>query len=187
MRRSMAALALPLVAVLALTACSDDSDSNDEAATETTSSAPAEAGTIVEVASETPALSTLVTAVTAADLGATLSGPGPYTVFAPTNDAFAALPAGVLDNLLLPCNKDALTSILTYHVVSGEVGSADITPGDVATVEGSTVALATDNGVTVNEATVTIPDVAASNGVVHVIDGVLVPETVDPAALATSC
>ena len=186
MKRSVALLALPLAAALTLTACSDDGDDNSSAS-ETTTAAAAEAGTIVEVAAETPALSTLVSAVQAAELVDTLNGAGPFTVFAPTNDAFNALPAGVVENLLLPCNKDALTEVLTYHVLPAEVPSSDVTAGDVATVQGSNVTLATDNGVTVNDATVTIPDVEASNGVVHVIDAVLVPESVDPAALKTSC
>jgi uncharacterized surface protein with fasciclin (FAS1) repeats len=113
----------------------------------------------------------------------TLSGEGPFTVFAPTNAAFEALPAGVLDALLLPENKDALAKILTYHVVSGSVMAADITDGDVATVEGQNVTLSTANGVTVNGANVVIADVATDNGVVHVIDAVLIPSDVDVAAL----
>jgi uncharacterized surface protein with fasciclin (FAS1) repeats len=100
-------------------------------------------------------------------------------------EAFDALPEGVLDALLLPENKDALTSILTYHVVSGEVMAADVTAGDVPTVEGSTIAITTDGGVKVNEANVTATDVDASNGVIHVIDAVLVPPTVDVAALTS--
>ena len=100
-------------------------------------------------------------------------------MFAPTDAAFAALPAGLLEKLLLPENKDVLVSILTYHVVPGMVMSADIMAGDVATVEGSNVKLDTASGVKVNDATVTTADVAASNGVIHVIDAVIVPPTVD--------
>ena len=147
--------------------------------------AMAESGTIVEVAAANPDFETLVAAVTAADLVDTLSGEGPFTVFAPTDEAFDALPEGVLDALLLPENSDALTAILTYHVVSGEVMAADVTAGDVPTVEGSTIAITTDGGVKVNEANVTATDVDASNGVIHVIDAVIVPPTVDVAALTS--
>lgn len=155
-----------------------------ESMSETMSEAPMEEpGTIVDVAAGNPDFETLVAAVTAADLVETLSGDGPFTVFAPTDDAFDALPEGLLDALLLPENKDALTSILTYHVVSGEVMAADVTAGDVATVEGSTIAITTDGGVMVNEANVVTTDVDASNGVIHVIDAVIVPPTVDVNAL----
>jgi uncharacterized surface protein with fasciclin (FAS1) repeats len=140
-------------------------------------------GTIVDVAVGAGNFTTLVAAVTAADLVETLSGTGPFTVFAPTDEAFAALPAGVLDALLLPENKGVLAQILTYHVVAGQVMAADVTDGDVATVEGQTVALSTANGVTVNGATVVAADVAASNGVIHAIDAVILPPGVDVAAL----
>ena len=177
-------------ALIFLVGCSTDDDGESSAATpsattETTSEAnpSMEQGTIVEVASGNPDFSTLVSAVQAAGLVETLSGEGPFTVFAPTNDAFDALPAGVLDALLLPENKDALTSVLTYHVLPAEVMAADVAAGDVATVEGSTVTIATDGGVMVNDAKVTTTDVDASNGVIHVIDAVLVPPTVDVAAL----
>ncbi|MGF1647372.1 MAG: fasciclin domain-containing protein [Kineosporiaceae bacterium] len=139
--------------------------------------------TIVDVAAGNPDFSTLVAAVEAADLVETLSGEGPFTVFAPTNEAFEALPEGVLDALLLPENEETLVSILTYHVVPGEVTSDMITAGDVATVQGDPVTLATEGGVTVNGATVVTADVTASNGVIHAIDAVLLPEGVDPAAL----
>lgn len=155
-----------------------------ESMSETMSEAPMEEpGTIVDVAAGNADFETLVAAVTAADLVETLSGDGPFTVFAPTDDAFDALPEGLVDALLLPENKDALTSILTYHVVSGEVMAADVTAGDVATVEGSTIAITTDGGVMVNEANVVTTDVDASNGVIHVIDAVIVPPTVDVTAL----
>jgi len=173
--------------LLALSACG--SDSNDEAdATETTEAAAeaTENGTIVEVAVAAGDFNTLVAAVGAADLADTLSGEGPFTVFAPTDEAFAALPDGIVDALLLPENKDALTSILTYHVVSGEVLSTDLTEGDVATVEGQSVAIGLEGGVTVNEANVIIADVPASNGVIHAIDAVLLPPDVDAAALLES-
>ena len=134
--------------------------------------------TIVDVAVGNPDFSTLVAAVTAAGLGETLAGEGPFTVFAPTNAAFAALPVGALDSLLLPENKDQLTAILTYHVVPGTVMAADLpaTATDVATVNGATVSvIAAPEGATVNGAKITAADVAASNGVIHVIDTVLLP------------
>lgn len=134
--------------------------------------------TIVDVAAGNPDFSTLVAAVTAAGLGETLAGEGPFTVFAPTNAAFAALPAGTLDSLLLPENKDQLTAILTYHVVPGTVMAADLpaTATDVATVNGATVSVvAAPEGASVNGAKITAADVAASNGVIHVIDTVLLP------------
>ena len=195
MRRTAIAV-VAVAAALTLSACSSSSDeaTTAESSAAVEESAIAEAdemvgetspGTIVEVASANPDFSTLVAAVSAAGLVETLSGEGPFTVFAPTNEAFAALPAGVLDALLLPENKDALVKILTYHVVPGTVLAADITDGDVATVEGQNVTLSTANGVTVNGATVITADVLADNGVIHVIDAVLVPSDVDVAALTT--
>ena len=173
-------IALALVASISFAACgSDDEASTEEVVTEETVAEAVAAGDIVAVASSTEGFSTLVAALSAAGLVETLQGAGPFTVFAPSDDAFAALPAGLLEKLLLPENKAVLTSILTYHVVSGMVMSADIIAGDVPTVEGSNVALDTANGVTVNGATVTTADVAASNGVIHVIDAVIVPPTVD--------
>ncbi|MFN8213753.1 MAG: fasciclin domain-containing protein [Candidatus Nanopelagicales bacterium] len=178
------------VASLALVGCSSNESSTESspspAATsaEASPTAAAEAGTIVEVASGNPDFSTLVAAVSAADLAETLGAEGPYTVFAPTNEAFEALPAGLLDELLKPKNKEVLTQILTYHVVAGEVMSTDIEPGDVPTVEGEDLTIAvTDGTVTVNGATVEAADVEASNGVIHVIDEVLVPPNVDVASL----
>ena len=114
----------------------------------------------------------------------TLQGEGPFTVFAPTNEAFAALPAGLVDKLLLPENKDVLVKILTYHVVSGAIMAADVTAGDVASVEGGNIAVTTnDGGVQVNGANVVTADIVASNGVIHVIDAVILPPDVDPSAL----
>ena len=173
-------IALALVASISFAACgSDDEAETEETVTEETVAEAAAAGDLVAVASSTEGFSTLVAALSAAGLVETLQGAGPFTVFAPSDDAFAALPAGLLEKLLLPENVAVLTSILTYHVVSGTVMSADIMAGDVPTVEGSTVALDTASGVTVNGATVTTADVAASNGVIHVIDAVMVPPTVD--------
>jgi uncharacterized surface protein with fasciclin (FAS1) repeats len=136
-------------------------------------------GNIVEVASANPDFSTLVAAIKAAGLVETLSGKGPFTVFAPTNDAFAALPAGTLDNLLKPENKQQLVSILTYHVVSGNIKSTDLKDGQKAkTVNGKEAKIALKGGkAMVNDASVKKADVAASNGVIHVIDKVIMPTT----------
>ena len=175
-------IAAVAASTLLFAACgSDDSSSDTTVAVDTTMAA--EPGTIVEVASANEDFSTLVAAITAAGLGETLSGEGPFTVFAPTNEAFAALPAGLLDKLLLAENKDVLVKILTYHVLADEVMAAAVTAGDATTVEGSTIAITTDGGVKVNDATVTATDIDASNGVIHVIDKVIVPPTVDLASL----
>lgn len=145
--------------------------------------------TIVENASAAPNLTTLVAAVTAAGLVETLSSPGPFTVFAPTNDAFAKLPAGTVDNLVKPENKATLTGILTYHVVAGKLSAADvlaaITAGGgtatLTTVAGGTLTAALDGDKVVltdakgGKSTITQVDVNQSNGVVHVIDTVLMP------------
>ena len=182
MKKAIAGIA---VALVMLSACGSDSSSEDAVVEETVAEATemTEAGDIVAVASSTDGFSTLVAALTAGGLVETLQGEGPFTVFAPTDEAFAALPAGLLDKLLLPENKDVLVAILTYHVVAGKVMAADIMAGDVPTVEGSTVTLDTGYGVKVNDANVTTADVATSNGVIHVIDAVIVPPTVDLAKL----
>lgn len=137
---------------------------------------------IVALASETSDLSTLVTAVQAADLVETLQGEGPFTVFAPTNAAFDKLPDGTLDDLLLPENKDQLTNVLTYHVVSGKVMSSDLSDGQVVeTLQGGQLTVEITDGMVFlvdasgNKAEVTTPDVEASNGVVHIIDSVVLP------------
>jgi uncharacterized surface protein with fasciclin (FAS1) repeats len=133
-------------------------------------------GTIVEVAAGNPEFSTLVAAVKAAGLAETLSGAGPYTVFAPTNAAFAKLPAGTVESLLEPGNKDKLVAILTYHVVAGEVMAADVVKlSEAKTVNGKSAAIDASMGVTVDGAKVTQTDIDASNGVIHVIDTVLMP------------
>ncbi|HTR66252.1 MAG TPA: fasciclin domain-containing protein [Terriglobales bacterium] len=121
---------------------------------------------------------TMVAAVKAAGLIDVLKGPGPFTVFAPTDEAFAKLPAGTLENLLKPENKEKLRSILTYHVVSGKVTAKDVMHLDSAkTVEGESIKItAGASGVMVNNAHVTKTDIAASNGVIHVIDTVLLPQ-----------
>ncbi len=132
---------------------------------------------IVEIAVGNPDFSTLVAALQAADLVDALSGEGPFTVFAPTNEAFAALPAGTLDTLLLPENKAKLTEILTYHVVSGKVMAADVvTLTEATSLEGDTIAISvTDGAVKVDGANVVATDIEASNGVIHVIDAVIMP------------
>lgn len=178
MKKKFAAIAV--ASVLMLSACgSDDSSSDTTVPAVDTTEMTMEPGTVVSVAQGNEDFSTLVAALTAAELVDALSGEGPFTVFAPTNAAFAALPAGLLDKLLLPENKDVLTKILTYHVVPAKVMAEDVTAGDVTTVEGSTFAITTEGGVKVNTANVTATDVAASNGVIHVIDAVIVPPTVD--------
>ena len=132
---------------------------------------------IVQTAQALPDFSILVEAVVAADLQGTLSGTGPFTVFAPTNAAFAKLPAGTVDNLVKPENKALLTSILTYHVVSGKVMAKDVKTGAVPTVNGQSINItAGAGGVAVNDAKVTATDVAASNCVIHVVDTVLMPK-----------
>ncbi|MBK8506174.1 MAG: fasciclin domain-containing protein [Saprospiraceae bacterium] len=131
---------------------------------------------IVELAVGTESLSTLVTAVKAAGLVETLSSEGPFTVFAPTNDAFAALPEGVLADLLKPENKQALISVLTYHVIPAKVMSTDLSDGQsAATVQGESIRVDLSNGVKISGATVTAADIKASNGVVHVVNEVILP------------
>jgi uncharacterized surface protein with fasciclin (FAS1) repeats len=180
-------LAVPLVA------CSDDDDAASNTTAQETTEAPASEttamtsesttaddaaeGTIVDVASANADFSTLVTAIEAAGLAETLSG-GEFTVFAPTNEAFAALPPGTLDDLLAD-PSGALTDVLTYHVVEGAVPAADVVGLDgqeVATVNGAPVMVTVDGEtVMVNDASVTATDIEASNGIIHVIDTVLVP------------
>ena len=137
----------------------------------------AQDGDIVAVAAGNEDFSTLVQAVTAAELVETLQGEGPFTVFAPTNTAFAALEEGALENLLLPENKDTLVAVLTYHVVPGKIMSGDIAgkTAMVETVQGGKLSVDATNGVKVDEATVIAADIEASNGVIHVIDTVVLP------------
>ena len=132
---------------------------------------------IVDTAVSAGSFSTLVAAVKAAGLVDTLKGDGPFTVFAPTDEAFAELPEGTVATLLLPENKEKLVSILTYHVVPGNVMSGDLSNGMMATtVQGSNVKIMTDNGVSVDGANVLAADIKASNGVIHVIDAVMLPD-----------
>ena len=137
----------------------------------------ASAATIVDAAVGTKKLSTLVAAVTAADLVGTLSSPGPFTVFAPTNVAFKLLPPGTVPTLLKPENKDKLVSILTYHVVSGKVESKDLAGKTLKaeTAQGSKIFVDGRNGVEIDAAKVVKADIKTSNGIIHVIDTVLMP------------
>ena len=129
---------------------------------------------IIETASANPDFSTLVTAIKAAGLVDTLSGPGPFTVFAPTNEAFAKIPADTLKSVL--ADKAKLTSILTYHVVAGKVMSKDVSAmTGAATVQGSKLKIDASHGVKINDATVTQADIECTNGVIHAIDTVLMP------------
>lgn len=138
----------------------------------------AHAADIVDTAVSAGQFTTLVSAVKAAGLVDTLKGPGPFTVFAPTDAAFAKLPAGTLESLLLPENKDKLVAILTYHVVPGKVMSTDIAGKAtmVETVQGQKLSIDARQGVKVDQASVTAADIAASNGVIHVIDTVVLPQ-----------
>jgi uncharacterized surface protein with fasciclin (FAS1) repeats len=160
--------------VFLLAACSDGEE-------EPSSPEGAGSGTITEIVKGNEDFSTLLEAVGAAGLAETLSGEGPFTVFAPTDAAFAALPEGTLESLLEPENQDQLTGILTYHVVPAEVPASEVMPGDVETVNGADLTVSVADGTVVledgqgNEAMVTQTDVEASNGVIHVIDAVLLP------------
>ena len=133
---------------------------------------------IVGVASSAGTFTTLVAAVKAAGLVETLQGAGPFTVFAPTDEAFAKLPAGTVESLLKPENKQKLASILTYHVISGKVMASDVKTMQAATVNGQKLAIeANGSGVTVNGAKVLKTDIPATNGVIHVIDTVVLPKS----------
>ena len=132
---------------------------------------------IVETAIDAGSFTTLVAAIQAAGLVDTLKGEGPFTVFAPTDEAFAALPEGTVQTLLLPENKEKLIAILTYHVVSGKVLSGDLSNNMMAaTVQGGLVKIMTAAGVTVDGANVITADIETSNGVIHVIDAVIIPK-----------
>ena len=131
--------------------------------------------TVVEIAAANKDFSTLVAAVKAAGLAETLSGKGPFTVFAPTNEAFAKLPAGTVEGLLKPENKAKLAAILTYHVVAGKVMAADVKAGKVKTVNGAEATITTEGGVMIDKAKVVKTDIVGKNGVIHVIDTVIMP------------
>ncbi len=179
--RATKLFALGAVAAVTLAACGDDSNdaASTTAAAPATTMAPettvAELGTIVDVAVAAGDFTTLVAAVEAAGLVETLSGPGPFTVFAPTDAAFAKLPAGTVEALLK--DKVKLRAILTYHVVAGKVEAKDVVKlTSATTVNGAAVTIKVVNGtVMINSASVTGADVQASNGVIHVIDTVILP------------
>lgn len=139
----------------------------------------AKADDIVDTAIAAGQFNTLVAAVQAADLVDVLKSDGPFTVFAPTDEAFAALPAGTVESLLLPENKDKLVAVLTYHVVPGKIMSTDIAGKkvDVESVEGSMISVNAMNGVMVDNAHVIVADIETDNGVIHVIDAVILPSS----------
>lgn len=170
----MRSLSLVLVSVLALVACGESGAKPAESAT--TSSAVAKSD-IVDTADHAGQFKTLLAAVKAADLESTLKGSGPFTVFAPTDEAFAKLPPGTVDSLLKPENKAKLKAILTYHVVSGNVPSTEaVKLHSAKTVNGKELALDASSGaLKVGTAKVIKADVAASNGVIHVVDTVILP------------
>lgn len=143
------------------------------------SAAQAGSKDIVDTAASAGKFNTLVAAVKAAGLVDTLKGTGPFTVFAPTDEAFAKLPKGTVEDLLKPENKDKLVRILTYHVVPGKIVSSQIVgkKSEVATVEGSKLSVDATSGVMVDKAKVVTADIAASNGVIHVIDTVVMPKS----------
>lgn len=186
MKRFSMFVVLVVIASLALAACAPAATPAPTATPipEPTATPEPMLSDIVDTAVADGRFTTLVAAVQAAELVDTLKGEGPFTVFAPTDDAFAALPEGTLDSLLLPENKQALTDILLYHVVSGKVMAADVTAlTSATTVLGKDVTVKVDMGnVYINEAKVVITDIVTSNGVIHVIDAVLLPAT-DEAAM----
>ena len=144
----------------------------------------AKPGDIVAVATAAGSFSTLLAAVTAAGLVETLQGTGPFTVFAPNDAAFAKLPHGLVEALLKKENHDTLVKVLTYHVLGSKTLAADVFSGDCPTVEGSTIEIVVGDKVVLNKTThVIATDIMASNGVIHVIESVLLPEGVDAAAL----
>ena len=188
MRRAPLVITAAAASVLLLAACGDD-----ETASSTSSSPTAEATaqadatttaspeTITEIVAGNPEFSTLLAAVQASGLTETLSGQGPFTVFAPTDAAFAELPAGTVDTLLQPANQDQLAALLTYHVVPAEVMAANVQAGQVTTVNTAPFTVALDGGNMAitdgqgNQANVIKTDIDASNGVIHAIDAVLLP------------
>lgn len=140
-------------------------------------------GNIVEVANDSEGLAILMEALTTAGLISTLEGDGPLTLFAPTDQAFNSLPDGVFSKLLLPENRDALIQVLSYHVVSGALLTTDLADGGVTTVEGEDIEVVTSPRITLNGGFIRIADIAATNGVVHIIETVLLPPDFDPSAL----
>ncbi len=182
MKKKLIVAVIAALSVVAV-ACSSEEDPTPvptNTPEPTATSVPVEANTVVDIAIADGRFETLVAAVTAADLAGTLSGEGPFTVFAPTDDAFAALPAGTVDGLL--ADIPALTDVLTYHVVSGSVLAADVVGlSSATTLQGSDVSVRVENGnVFINESQVIITDIVGSNGVIHVIDAVLLPPADEP-------
>jgi uncharacterized surface protein with fasciclin (FAS1) repeats len=180
-KRYLAIATIVPALALGAAACGNDDEGNGSsggAAATSQEQAPSTQENVVALAQDTPDLSTLVTAVSTAKLGDTLQGDGPFTVFAPTNAAFKELGDKQVQSLLEPENRDQLTKVLTYHVVPGKLTAADLSDGQkLKTVAGETLTVKVDGGtVMVDDASVVQPDVEASNGVVHVIDGVLTPK-----------
>jgi transforming growth factor-beta-induced protein len=192
MRSRHPLLAVAAVGALVLAACGDDGDSATTTAAPVTEAPAPETteaegpGTIVEIASGNPDFSTLVDLVVAADLAGTLSGDGPFTVFAPTNEAFAAVPAELLE--ALGGDTEALAKVLLYHVVVGAAVTSDmVAPGPVEMGDGSSATLSADGGsLFIDGAEIVATDIIASNGVIHVIDAVIVPADLDVEALLGS-
>ena len=175
----LVSLALVGFAVTSLVSCNAPKEQVEETASDSTEVvAEVVSNTVVDIAVGSADHSTLVAAVTAAGLVETLSGTGPFTIFAPTNAAFEALPAGTVEGLLKPENKEKLTSVLTYHVVAGNVMSSQLADGQkVATLNGQELTVAIKDGVvTINGTKVIAADLAGSNGVIHVVEGVLLPQ-----------
>lgn len=140
-------------------------------------------GNIVEVARDSEGLAILMEAVASAGLTSTLEGEGPLTLFAPTDQAFNSLPEGVLAKLLLPENLEVLVEVLSYHLVSGSLLTTDLADGSVSTVEGGAIEVLTTPRITLNGGVIRIADIAATNGVVHIIETVLLPPDFDPSSL----
>uniref|UniRef100_UPI004047CB54 fasciclin domain-containing protein n=1 Tax=Algoriphagus sp. TaxID=1872435 RepID=UPI004047CB54 len=175
----LVSLALVGFAVTSLVSCNAPKEQVKETASDSTEVvAEVVSNTVVDIAVGSADHSTLVAAVTAAGLVETLSGTGPFTIFAPTNAAFDALPAGTVEDLLKPENKEKLTAVLTYHVVAGNVMSSQLADGQkVATLNGQELTVAIKDGVvTINGTKVIAADLAGSNGVIHVVEGVLLPQ-----------
>lgn len=167
MKRILVGLSLVLVLALTVAACGGD-DSSEEATAD-----------IVDTAVAAGDFTTLASLLESSGLAETLKGDGPFTVFAPTDDAFAAVPAETLESLQQPENADQLEAVLLYHVADGEVASSDLSDGqEIETLQGGMLTVGvTDDGVTIGDATVVQADVEASNGIIHAIDKVLIPQS----------
>jgi len=178
-RRQVVAAALGAALILAgCSRASTDVEATGQASPRTASAPVVRADTIIAIASEGE-FTVLVAAIQAAGMTGSLSADGPFTVFAPTDAAFAALPTGVLETLLRPGNTRFLKELLRYHVVPGTFLEADLTAGAIITAQGEAITLATEGGITVNGVSIITFDVLASNGVIHVIDTVILPPGFD--------